>query len=435
VRRLLLEALTEFLESPATDREATVAEWRINDHARRRGRTAGAGNGSEKERAKAGAKGSKHRREEAPNSKADAAVAATSKIDLEMDVNFTTTATASTSTTPTPASSARPARSASATATQPTASALARPAILNHLTIGINDCTRALESRIRWGRWELGDLSAAPPPPLPAYSGPPALRRGHKRKHRSARTAAAPTSDSTTDRPAEPAAPTVVQPTPEASTAGLPPFLLPPQDTTGPVLLQPNHDQLKPANPRFPSTARSASSPPAGVPIIDLVFVCRPDINPPALVAHLPTMAAAANGVREALLQAARVDAEGAVAAENGMEVDVAVGDSAALGDVKPKLERPPTGSVYLVPLDVGAEHALAATLALRRVAAIGISVSPLPLSTAAASASALLDANNCSHTVFNLPPSRKPRTSPGSSRSSGSTLPPSRPLGSSPTS
>ena len=57
------------------------------------------------------------------------------------------------------------------------------------------------------------------------------------------------------------------------------------------------------------------------------------------------------------------------------MEVDALEECAGALGTKETKAKRLLTRQVYLVPLDVGAEHALAATLALRRVAAIGISV------------------------------------------------------------
>lgn len=67
---------------------------------------------------------------------------------------------------------------------------------------------------------------------------------------------------------------------------------------------------------------------------ISLVFVCRPDINPHALVAHLPLLVSAVNS-------RASVDSSG----------------------------------VVLVPLDVGAEARLGAALGLPRVAVVAITV------------------------------------------------------------
>lgn len=134
----------------------------------------------------------------------------------------------------------------------------------------------------------------------------------------------------------------------------------------------PNHEQARPSKPRSPTSEATPSS----LPIIDLIFVCRPDLNPTSLVAHLPSMAAAANGVRQALQGTKRKGGEEA------MEVDSAAATIALLGASE---SRPEGSPVYLIPLDVGAEQAIAHTLALRRVAAIGVSVSSarLPLLSA----------------------------------------------------
>ncbi|KAK4055291.1 RNase P and RNase MRP subunit [Microbotryomycetes sp. JL201] len=93
---------------------------------------------------------------------------------------------------------------------------------------------------------------------------------------------------------------------------------------------------------------------------IDLVFVCKPDINPPTLVAHLPTTAAAVNGVREAL------DARERQSCQDG-EME------AQSDDIKAE-QQLPRRLLYFVPLDIGAERKLSDALGLRRVAVIGLS-------------------------------------------------------------
>lgn len=387
---MLLEALVELLERQGVEGEVGVAEWRVGEHARRRGRVAGAGKGQGKGKENEGqegdrvAKGCKRTKHSAADGQEETHDTAPAIGTTAIEPDSPTTPNASTSTNPasTSTASTQPVPPANATATATASSTPAqpfpRPSILSHLMVGINDCTRALESRIRWGRWALGDPAAAPPPPpSTALGSSPALRRGHKRRHRSARaTDSAPEQDQQVGPDAAPSAPVLPLPAVDPAT-GLPPFLVPSAGGAGPVLLRPNHNQFKPASPRSPPPdSGSGRVLPAGLPIVDLIFVCRPDINPPALVAHLPTMAAAANGVRQALAEAREGAGEAGDVAAGGMDIDVEASKEGSTRLAEGKAEEALMGAVYLVPLDVGAEHALAATLALRRVAAIGISVS-----------------------------------------------------------
>ncbi|KAI0319000.1 hypothetical protein OF83DRAFT_1112942 [Amylostereum chailletii] len=85
------------------------------------------------------------------------------------------------------------------------------------------------------------------------------------------------------------------------------------------------------------STPRGASSPAQAIPRppIKAIFVCRADVNPPTLVAHLPQLVAACNSMRS--------DPDGGSAL------------------------------VTLIPFPRGAEATLAATIGLRRVAVLAI--------------------------------------------------------------
>ncbi|BGP21446.1 RNase P and RNase MRP subunit [Rhodotorula toruloides] len=293
------------------------------------------------------------------------------------------------------------------------------PPILDQLVIGINEVTRTLESRMRWGRWELGDHSAAPPS---SSAGREAVveedepeKCGRRRRHKSKAekeggVKAVPSTLPSRDpglvpppvlgnhpayafvgkagrrrvvkkdakpdylmsgveedewrllvnsemrrlRTSKPASSSASPPTCKAQTAAF-------SDAASSALLptQPSHPTE--SAPIVDGEVQPTSSPPT-VPLIDLVFVCRPDINPPSLVAHLPTMVAAANGVQEALdsVLAASGPAQG------GMDVED--------GEQRQEEKRPEMRNVLLVPLDVGAERRLADKLGLRRVAAIGLS-------------------------------------------------------------
>lgn len=334
---------------------------------------------------------------------------------------------------------------------------LVRPKLLDFLSVGINEVTRALEARIRWGRWELGDPSAAPGGGRAAEKeklasaalAPPPKAQGKKTRHRR-RTKEAPsaisplsgiypTSSTTLSRPSYRF---LTQPVPNPS-AKLPPYLLPPTETNDFFRMLANDATLKtrtrtgkrkitlgrkeyagtllkdviesddPAGERAARLARDSRRPVAGsqdppegptnksyaedslavggtdkadamdvvtdggageqdeepmdeeddwLPVLDIIFVCKPDVNPPSLVAHLPTMTAAANGVEQALHEA-----RSAATPAEANEMD----------DAASQRERPASQNVFLIPLDLGAERAIAAALALRRVASIGLSVRP----------------------------------------------------------
>ncbi|GAA5866877.1 hypothetical protein JCM3774_004588 [Rhodotorula dairenensis] len=327
-------------------------------------------------------------------------------------------------------------------------SATVAPPLLSELVVGINEVTRALESRIRWGRWELGDSHAAPPSSSRATEGRPEPRpgapagddeagtgRGRKRKRKH------PTGSSSCSRAPPPALPIGDHPAyafvhdsrppssrrarPPTPTRNAPPPYLtcasgestttaswrvlvnsdarrmtkPAERARGPrkdkedATLLPAHpseqassaeaststdtDTLAQAPPSASSEA-AAPTPAPTVPLIDLVFVCKPDINPPSLVAHVPTMVAAANGVQSALDSVLHSPEEAAAAATTvgvkgarGMELDA---DAADVDAPEHATKRPEMRPVLLVPLDVGAERKLADALGLRRVAAIAVS-------------------------------------------------------------
>ncbi|BGP52807.1 hypothetical protein JCM8202_003887 [Rhodotorula sphaerocarpa] len=297
-----------------------------------------------------------------------------------------------------------------------------RPPLVQELVVGINEVTRALESRIRWGRWHLGDPAAAPPSSQPAApeaadraTAPASKKRPRTRKRTDQE--AMPLSRPTSAAPPladHPAYAFLREGPPPASTSAapvhLPPYLVEPGSADGPesgnegrawrLLVnsqatrlrnpprsagrrpkQPETGSLLPAHPAAPlgdsaqptdppatSTSTGAKAP--TVPLVDLVFVCKPDINPPSLVAHLPSMVAAANGVNAAL-ESVRASAK----IEQDMQVDGAVKetDSATPG-APATAAMPEMRPVLLVPLDAGAERRLADALGLRRVAALAVS-------------------------------------------------------------
>lgn len=299
------------------------------------------------------------------------------------------------------------------------------PPLVQDLVVGINEVTRALESRIRWGRWHLGDPAAAPPSSQPAApeaadraTAPASKKRPRTRKRTDQE--AMPLSRPTSAAPPladHPAYAFLREGPPPSSTSAapvhLPPYLVEPGSVDGPesgnegrswrLLVnsqatrlrnpprpvgrrpkQPETGSLLPAHPAAPlgdsaqptdppatSTSTGAKAP--TVPLVDLVFVCKPDINPPSLVAHLPSMVAAANGVNAAL-ESVRASAK----IEQDMQVDGAVKetDSATPG-APATAAMPEMRPVLLVPLDAGAERRLADALGLRRVAALAVSVRP----------------------------------------------------------
>lgn len=353
---------------------------------------------------------------------------------------------------------------------------LPRPQLLSHLSVGINEVTRALETRIRWGRWELGDPSAAPgggavAAAAAAASGPsePAPAGKRRRTHSKHCTVLPPleplhpVADETLQRPSYRF---LFHSLPKPTTR-LPSYLLPPTDNNpffrvlanehhfklrklkekdtkmrasqsvvrkrdvqfallGDVI-KADHDRLEktafvqaladgsgakkivqdvknPAQPEVGAkgaqdastvlsrtselrvavtvnevtpgaltepVANKAVDEPDWVSMIDIIFVCKPDINPPSLVEHLPNMVGAANAVMEATTNA--LDSA-ALPSASTMDVDPTSDDLEGASSCL----RPAQHGVYLVQLDLGAELRLGDVLALRRVAALGLSVCPL---------------------------------------------------------
>lgn len=323
---------------------------------------------------------------------------------------------------------------------------LPRPQLLNHMSVGINEVTRALESRVRWGRWELGDPTAAPGGGLGATKGSAGKKEGAEKAGADAKSKKKnrrkdrptpepkkqvvrppldllnPTSSTTLSRPSYRF---LTQGVSAPSSTSLPPYLLPPTERNAffRMLANAHSEKVKAAKvdpPPKQSKGRAAtlladvirSDDPQGamaklvedqdkvkrraveqeqeqrpakkvaavvaveeqeeeavedwVPVLDLIFVCKPDINPPSLVAHLPTIAAAANGVQQALDETmAASDEASADKSSDAMDTD----------DTESSTARPKGQNVFLIPLDIGAERKLADALALRRVATIGLSV------------------------------------------------------------
>ncbi|GAA6006480.1 hypothetical protein JCM10207_004946 [Rhodosporidiobolus poonsookiae] len=393
-RKAVLDELLSLVASSLTNDGKTVADWRADEYATRRGRNRNAEKGKGKEGSEPSANASATRPTHSLSTR-------------------TATYSIPNGLSPTPSSKPAP---------RPP------PELLSHLVVGINEVTRALESRIRWGRWELGDAAAVPGgSAAQATPVPPAPGRHRKRKHTSTPTVLPPSSAALVPPPTLstlPAYSFLQDPPPSPSPSSLPPYLVPDGSSLR-MLVNSDARRLKaPPKPRpagAPAVAASspaasslssddppadallptaaASAPPAAepapapapvdpppVPLIDLLFVCKPDINPPSLVAHLPTMVAAANGVGEALEGVLRAASDEGKSGKGEMEVD------GAEGAARPDMER-----VMLVPLDAGAEQKLADALGLRRVAAIG-------LSSSAPGAAALLSLVRTSVTPLTAP-------------------------------
>ncbi|GAA5992077.1 hypothetical protein JCM10908_000730 [Rhodotorula pacifica] len=398
VRHAILQELLNVIADAKSADGRSLADWRLDQHALRRGNKRGAGNrSSQKEGTTTQDKaGESIEREKSSRTSAGAAAAPSNS----------------------PLAAAPP------------------PALLSNLVVGINEVTRALESRIRWGRWELGDRDAAPPSSSSSSSSwssrdpsgnkdeelasETTTTKGRKRKRRHASTANASASaispparplgdhpaysfihDSAHAGPGRRARP----PTPTLDAA--PPYLVRSKSVQDDAsseadsastawrllvnsdarrFVAKSKSTLLPAQPPTSTsdtdiTATSSFSepqptPPPTVPFVDLVFVCKPDINPPSLVAHLPSMVAAANGVQTALDSVLLGGASKQEGSE-GMQVDetpaAATREEGGGGQARPT-KRPEMRPVLLVPLDVGAERRLADALGLRRVAAIGLS-------------------------------------------------------------
>ncbi|GAA5834948.1 hypothetical protein JCM11251_002069 [Rhodosporidiobolus azoricus] len=399
-RKAILDELIKLIEASSTPNGKSVADWRLDEHANRSGRTRGAGKGK--------AKAKKQDEDAAP------------KIVASFAGSSSSTSPSALPTSTLPEGSTSSALSSQKVTRPP-------PELLSHMVVGINEVTRCLESQIRWGRWELGDRSAAPSPVASTSAAVPdgAAKGRHRRRKpssSSAGPAVLPSSSSRLDAAlalAEHPAHAFAQRRPPAPTMhDLPPYLVDSGGGGVRMLVNSEGRRLKAepvardakeanlakvaksasgvlteannayqtgytllptaANQPPASTSTSATShfqAPPTIPLVDLIFVCKPDINPPSLVAHLPGMVAAANGVGEALsallaAEEGREEKEGGIKAEK-MQVD----DAKQGGDAGGR-KRPPTRTVLLVPLDVGAEARLGDALALRRVAAIGVSSS-----------------------------------------------------------
>ncbi|GAA5969282.1 hypothetical protein JCM11641_007537 [Rhodosporidiobolus odoratus] len=421
-RQAILDELLNLLSDSTTEDGRSVVDWRLDEHARRRGKNRPS-----------------RKLEEKQNKAADAAEEAPPQL---VDTDGPPTASSSSP----PSNAANPSHflitRSSQTYDIPDSKAhsaadkahlgpsVSPPAVLSHLVVGINEVTRALETRVRWGRWELGDAAAAPleaaPVEIPRAPGRPRQRR---RKSSSTPSAIPPGAHVVRAPPSLrslAAYKFAHYPAPSPSPNSAPPYLLPPATTGGSwqMLVNSEARRLKPmstakkggtgstegdtAQAKEPAQVGQAegdeklitgpshvgpstiegeipNQPEAPTtPLVDLVFLCKPDINPPSLVAHLPSLVAAANGVQEALDSVLRY-----AAPSEGAE-DVVMGEK--------RTEKRPVGTkVLIVPLDVGAERKLADALGLRRVAAIGLSSSAL-------GASSLLSLVERSTTPLNAP-------------------------------
>ncbi|GAA5932348.1 hypothetical protein JCM3775_001199 [Rhodotorula graminis] len=409
VRRAILDQLLAVLADSTTSSAKSISDWRLDEHARRRGNSRrGLSDVEIQSKDKGKGKDAPAMSVSSDDNKATAPTVATH-----------TLTTRSSSTYSIPSSQPHPPPTTTAAPPEPA------PPILSHLVLGINEVTRALETRIRWGRWELGDRDAAPSSSL-SLPPPPEPRTGRHRRGKSAKGkeqgAAPAVIPASATRPAPQPRPLADHPayaflrsrrTPKPSLDRRPSYVVVAGDAQGErgVRLLVNSDArrvsgssarartvavdegtLVPTQPNAaapavddgdvdvddamdtdvePETSAPApapapapvASPPPTVPIVDLVLVCRPDINPPSLVAHLPTMVAAANGVQSAL--------DGVLAARRS-EREAGKGDGE--DEKKKGAARPEMRSVRLVQLDVGAERKLADALGLRRVAVIGLS-------------------------------------------------------------
>lgn len=467
----MLEALLSFLSTPTSPDELPIAEWRLQEHARKRGRIHGAGKKTKKkrreEREDGGAKtGSKRPRgvdeEEGEKGRKRVKLAVGDGKEGEQ-TSPKKTHEVSTRSNKTyhlldyvDKESKKPKEEEEEKEER---EPLPRPKLLDQITVGINEVTKGLESRIRWARWEMGDESAAPPTKVVGEEVGVGGKGNNRRKLRKNGGKDDKSSTTTTKKklpPFDPTNPTssltlsrpsyrfLTQPIPKPSTT-LPPYLLPPTEPTPffRLLVNSTNARVKARDATFPvptlmkrdagkegkgsaevalgdlmcwddsrgsRTVRvgkkgkdvtdggiygdesetegggvfaaggggeGVENVPDGIeaktttggeekddtttswiPLIDLIFVCKPDINPPSLVAHLPTTVAAANGAQQALDEAQK----------DGIEQETTT------------TNRPKSSSVYLIPLDIGAEQKLADVLALRRVAAIGLSVRSLSL-------------------------------------------------------
>ncbi|GAA6012591.1 hypothetical protein JCM11491_005445 [Sporobolomyces phaffii] len=452
VRRSILDHLLPILTAPQGTHGKSVADWRAEEHAARRGRVPnkGKGKGKGKDHAEAVPRDdAETTRANADRAEAEDNPMEDPRNEEEPQTEKSKTSTRSRKVKPAKSPVFHPSSSSKETARRVP---LSRPPVLDYLCLGINEVTKALETRIRWGRWELGDRNAMPGASQlvePAPTGAPVLlptaaddddhfepatagrKRIRKKSHPTSFSPHTSLKLDSIDYSSFPGYAFVATPPSRPTRESKPPYFLAstaenpsprllvnsetlrikravkkegvPQvsqrkrreaggRTTGKVERKPHESSRDETDHDVSMTAEKGDVEstnlseiadaeeedgeedtreelPPTVPVIDLVFVCKPDINPPSLVAHLPGMVAAANGVQVALETV--LETKSAKGAKEGMEVDPE--DPSDEEAKRPKFEK-----VKIVPLDQGAERVLADALGVRRVAAIGVS-SALP--------------------------------------------------------
>lgn len=206
-----------------------------------------------------------------------------------------------------------------------------RPAVLDHVTIGINAVVKTLEDFVRSGRAELGSL----PSTRPVAKG--AQQNEHKKGSRK-----------NTGRAAKKVANAKLKTAAE-------------EEEVRTEAQEPLGAQAV-ADPGAAQIVRRA------VPSLRLIFVCRNDLDPTSLVAHVPAVVAASNEMTKTLRT---LRAEGTLDPASVMQVE----EPAAQGDAEW------AGQAWLVQLAEGAEQKVADALGLRRVAAVALDVSFLCIS------------------------------------------------------
>lgn len=282
-----------------------------------------------------------------------------------------------------------------------------KPPILDYLSIGINEITRSLEASIRWNRWELGDsfsLPGAQGQSKPRGSREIIKANGNRKTGRAKARGGAKKSSlpkSSVDAPSlagqlayAPEYDFISSAASSLSLASRPDFLIPPEHgksywrmmalptplsaPTPSTLINTAVSTASPLVELPSSSTPAATTKPKQVKLIDIIFVCKPDINPPSLVGHLPTMVAAYNSLVQARTTVVEqnsqlVDKPLGVETliEAAVDVDMSGGQEQAGGGLQRERKQ-----VLLIALDKGAELRLSNMLGLRRVAAIGISVS-----------------------------------------------------------
>jgi len=472
-----LEHLVAILNSPQGQAQGqankTAAEWRAEEHAARRGRAPGKGKGKGKAKdhdsneMQLDQEGEEGEAKEPPAKKIKVAIKAKGGPTHEIKTRTSTYSI--------------PTRTGELPTPKPPRTPGPRPPILDYLSVGINEVTKALETRIRWARWELGDSTAVPgysqqlkqaskspssssshptliptaptplparrqsppsfdpndlfdlideeygpssnpltvdmffdlskklvaPPPAPELSEAPLAPKSVRKRLRkkSNPTMFSPLTAlnlvNSIDYSSLPGYQFLASPAPVPQIDRNPPYYLSPTETSPSPKLLLNSETLRISKAvkkgnvgngevkekekvkrvkisiveeheiegvdstsagqeeEEDEESQESQDLPPTTPLIDLVFVCKPDINPPSLVAHLPSMVAATNGAQQALEESIANSLQG----KDGMELE---GEGATKREFK---------KVLLIPLDHGAERVLADALGLRRVAVIGLCV------------------------------------------------------------